>query len=194
MTTAGFLLIHPLSPLIFPLRNTVETPSSQEPGVGYADLLPCPNKVVILDGHYTNDTTQTLDAETAASLGLSPLPYPDNRALTGEQIRRVREFTGAEPEPRDLGDEEGGNIGQGTGDGNDNNSRRNSDGPFDLSVLCTVVNDVNHLMKPTYPVDSRLVDALLWNVKVRWEQFDIKTLWLISKYQNGLYPLTCYTH
>lgn len=39
---------------------------------------------------------------------------------------------------------------------------------FDLSVLCTLVNDVNHLFKDTYPVDKRLVDALLWNVKVRY--------------------------
>lgn len=145
--------------------------------MGYADLLPCPNNVVILDGHYTNDTTQILDAETAASLGLSPLPYPDRRALTGEQIRRVRarsggEFTRTESEPRFLGDEEGGEVRQGTGDGNGNN-RHKDDGPFDLSVLCTVVSDVNHLMKPTYPVDSRLVDALLWNVEVRWEQLKI---------------------
>ena len=40
-------------------------------------------------------------------------------------------------------------------------------GPFDLSVLCTAVSDLNHLMKSTYPVDSRLVDALMWNVDVR---------------------------
>lgn len=168
--------------------------------MGYADLLPCPNKVVILDGHYTNDTTQIIDAETAASLGLSSLPYPDNRALTEEQIRRVRarsrgEFTGTESEPRGLGDEEGGEIGQGTGDGNEN-------GPFDLSVLCTVVNDVNHLMKPTYPVDSRLVNALLWNVKVRREQFEIsfsmpnlvaylKISELLNASVKGLYPLAC---
>ena len=38
--------------------------------------------------------------------------------------------------------------------------------PFDLSVLCTVISDVNHLMKPRYPVDPRLVDALLWDVDV----------------------------
>lgn len=38
---------------------------------------------------------------------------------------------------------------------------------FDISVLCTAVSDVNHLLKVTYPVDPRLVDALLWNVEVR---------------------------
>ncbi|CAM9261583.1 unnamed protein product, partial [Hapterophycus canaliculatus] len=39
-------------------------------------------------------------------------------------------------------------------------------GPFDLSVLCTAVNDANHLMKATYPVDPRIADALLWDVDV----------------------------
>ena len=39
-------------------------------------------------------------------------------------------------------------------------------GLFDLSVLCTVISDINHLMKPRYPVDPRLVDALLWDVDV----------------------------
>ncbi|CAM9540616.1 unnamed protein product, partial [Ectocarpus sp. 4 AP-2014] len=50
--------------------------------------------------------------------------------------------------------------GEGTGGG------RGRGGPFDLSVLCTAVNDVNHLLKATYPVDPRLADALLWDVDV----------------------------
>ncbi|CAN0022526.1 unnamed protein product, partial [Scytosiphon promiscuus] len=48
------------------------------------------------------------------------------------------------------------------GDGGSKKER----GPFDLSVLCTAVNDVNHLMKATYPVDPRIADALLWGVDV----------------------------
>ena len=131
---------------------------SQEPAQGYADLLPCPNKVVTLDGNYIDGLSSVLSAEASASLGLSPRPSSSERLGGGGGGAILMEEEAMEAD----GEGEGMGIVMGIG-----NRHAERDGPFDVSVLCTAVSDVNHLLKPSFPVDRRLVDALLWDVKVR---------------------------
>lgn len=98
----------------------------------------------------------------STALGLPPWPREDEQAPDGVGNRtRIRGLAGS----RGLAGEVGVEIREeGRGIAGDEEGERK--GPFDLSVICTVVTDMNHLMKPTYPVDPRLVDALLWNVTV----------------------------
>lgn len=160
---------------------------SQEPGLGFEDLLPCPNRVVTLDGNYLPDVPgQIINAKVSAALGLPPWPLAaDEHTQAGgggkhQRKRRVRELRSrgleegekerqsvgltlsSKEDAAEKGEDRGRLVGTARGGGT------GSEGPFDLSVLCTVVSDVNHLMKPTYAVDPRLVDALLWNVGVRF--------------------------
>lgn len=103
----------------------------------------------------------------------SPVPSPSPPAhpgllVEGDQNQGRREWEreqGGEGqhhllmvEPVDRG---------GRGGGKEDGDRGGMKGAFDLSVLCTVVSDVNHLLKETYPADQRLVDTLLWDVDVR---------------------------
>lgn len=141
----------------------------QTPGVGFEDLLPCPHRVVTLDDNYMSETPsgEILNAEVSAALGLPPWSREDEQPASnpdGDGKRsRIRGLAGSAGSADGVGVEvrEEGQalVGEKRGE------RR---GPFDLSVICTIVADVNHLIKPTYPVDKRLVDALLWNVTVSW--------------------------
>lgn len=115
--------------------------------------MPCPRKVVsLINATIPGNPDAILTAEVSASLGLTPWPRAEGEDHTpdgaGWDDSGWRDLVESDLRERDDGG--GGRL-----------------GPFDLSVLCTAVSDVNHLLKDTYPVDPRLVDALLWSVKVR---------------------------
>lgn len=117
----------------------------------------CPHRVVsLVNATIPGNPDQIINAEVSAILGLPPLPEPavgDGEISAPRMEGNVRRGLATELDVR--GEREG-------------TSRSSSgSGPFDLSILCTLVSDANHLLKDTYPVDQRLVDALLWDVKVR---------------------------
>lgn len=126
---------------------------------------------------------EILNAEVSAALGLPPFS-PDEQdyrekergglggARRGLRPRWLEEEAGEAGGPvlsLSAGDGDGSWVGEGgaVAGAPAVGSSGGGKGPFDLSVLCTAVSDLNHLMKSTYPVDSRLVDALMWNVDVR---------------------------
>lgn len=107
----------------------------------------CPHRVVsLINATIPGNSDQILNDEVSAILGLPPLTEPS----VGDGEVGVRRMEG------DV-----------QGEGEKMSRSTSAIGPFDLSVLCTLVSDTNHLFKDTYPVDQRLVDALLWDVKVR---------------------------
>lgn len=179
---------------------------AQEPGSGFEELLPCPHKVISLfNATIPENPYEILNATVSAALGLPPLrgAAPSDEGGTEglkedparmrdgvrRRLRRARE-------PRD--DKAGSGrelVEMGFGDGERLSGSRigRGAGLFDLSVLCTAVSDVNHLMKSTYPVDPRLVDALLWDVQVSEDvlRAGIATM---SAERGGRSRLCCATH
>lgn len=173
-----------LTSLLLPL------PPAQEPGSGFEELLPCPHEVISLfNATIPENPYQILNATVSTALGLPPLRGAAS-SDPGEQIPATGEgehgTEGLKEDPsrmrdgvrrrlrraREPRDGEAGSgrelVGMGFGDGErlSGSGIGRGAGLFDLSVLCTAVSDVNHLMKSTYPVDPRLVDALLWDVQV----------------------------
>lgn len=126
---------------------------------------------------------EILNAEVSAALGLPPFsPHEEDFVeAEGEGVggtrrglrpRRLEEEAGEEGGPMltlsgTSSEDEVGEGGAEAAGASAVGGSGGGKGPFDLSVLCTAVSDLNHLMKSTYPVDSRLVDALLWDVDVR---------------------------
>lgn len=183
----------------------------QDPGAGFEDLLPCPHNVVTLNDNYMPDVVgEILNAEVSAALGLPPFsPIAEGHAQEegggpGRTRRRLRarSLGGEEKEHAVLSLETsvgdgGGSAGGAGGEGGAGGAAvvrsgggAGGKGRFDLSVLCTAVSDLNHLMKPTYPVDQRLVDALLWNVDVRELCTSIFFLSAVAGHERGrLLPL-----
>lgn len=153
----------------------------QDPVAGFEQLLPCAHQVLALESSTSSSAERSgssssgggggptppdrrqivLNATVAGMLGLPPL-------VTATQQQRHQQHHQALGE-EGSGDEDGGGaVGVAIDEGGGGPQEGGGEGKaFDVSVLCTAFGDLNVLFDPRHSrVESRLGEALLWNVNV----------------------------
>lgn len=138
--------------------------SVQVPAPIFAQLLPCPHQVVsIYNATIPGTPGHILNPTVSEALGLPPWTPAVHRQMeekTAENNVALKEEKGGRERKLVSLDISRGHRG----------GLVEMDGLFDISVLCTVYTDLQKLFGDGK--DTRLVDALLWNAKVSYQQHE----------------------
>lgn len=127
--------------------------------MGFEELLPCPHQIVSLDHALTPGDPYKFDiinSTVSYSLGLPPWKpaIPEGKTSADGEDKSAQADVGDDMRRRKTVSLEFRRAG-------DERKRL-----FDVSVLCTIFKDLEALLGDRHPMDPRLVDALLWDVKV----------------------------